>query len=87
MGFSKCVLILSAFYLFAYAVTFTLSKIVHSVYDKQLRNALRNLEENSSNCTCYHPFIRYRGTLLHIKSKVLPLVVMFIIPIKRRIFA
>lgn len=41
------ILLLSVFYLFAYAVSFTLSKIVHSAYDKQLRNALMNLEEHS----------------------------------------
>jgi hypothetical protein len=41
------ILMLSAFYFFAYAVAYGLSKVSHRVYDKQLRNALMNLEENS----------------------------------------
>jgi len=41
------ILILSAFYLFVYIVMFGLSKITYNVYDKQLKNALRNLEENT----------------------------------------
>jgi len=41
------ILILSAFYLFVYIMTFILSKLTHRVYDRQLRNALSNLEENT----------------------------------------
>jgi len=43
------VLILSVYYVFAYLVTLFLSKIIHSVYLKQLKNALFNLEENTFN--------------------------------------
>lgn len=40
------ILILSAFYVFAYLIVFYLSKITHSVYIKQMKNALYSLEEN-----------------------------------------
>jgi len=41
------ILILSVYYVFAYLVTLFLSKVIHSVYLKQLKNALFNLEENT----------------------------------------
>lgn len=41
------ILILSAFYIFAYLVTFGLMKLSLRVVDKQLKNALYNLEEQT----------------------------------------
>lgn len=41
------ILILSVFYLAVYLVIFSLSKLTVKVYDKQLKNALVNLEENT----------------------------------------
>ena len=41
------ILILSVFYLFAYVGILGLSKLSHNVYDKQLRNALQNLDEST----------------------------------------
>ncbi len=41
------ILILTAFYLFAYVVILSLSMLTNKVYDKQLKNALLNLEENT----------------------------------------
>lgn len=44
---ARKILILSVFYLFAYFGSYYLFKIMHSVYLKQLKNALLNLDENS----------------------------------------
>lgn len=41
------ILILSAFYLFSYVVFLSLSRLTHKLYNKQLKNALLNLEENA----------------------------------------
>jgi len=41
------ILILSAFYIFIYITTVFFYKLIHSVYIKQLENALFNLEENT----------------------------------------
>jgi len=41
------ILILSAFYLFSYIVVLGLSRVTNKAYDKQLKNALLNLEENA----------------------------------------
>jgi len=41
------ILILSGFYLFVYVVMYSLFRLSMKVYDRQLRNALNNLEEQS----------------------------------------